>query len=405
MSTKLAPLRISAYRKLLSSNIVTTFGFWFTYVAAFDLYVFDAGIGPLAVSILGVSSVLPQVIGGPISGVLTDRYDRRNIITISYLLCAPLVGLLVFYQSIWLAYGVFLGTGTLYAVSRPSYRSLIPQIVPDEQLEAANGLLSSSDSTAQIVGPGIAGVFLSFFEPTLLFILDAISYCFAALIVYTLSVTAVDKENDGGFVTEFRDGLSYLKRAPFVLSVVVLGGLMFAAIGVFEAIIPYFLRETLGQNSSMYSLVLLMIGVGSFFGGLTISSIKNRIGYQLVPALAVVILGTSVGAFTIVQGTPAIAIASGAVGVAAVWFTSSAYTTLHRDLDESYHGRIIGVFKSTTRGSQIIAMALAGIMVSVAGTVVLFRTTMVVLVVGGVGWALFVTQKSETRATSPSHDD
>ena len=401
MEIPLGPLRNLPYLKLLASNVITTLGFWFTYVAAFDIFVFQTDVGPLAIGILGMSAVAPMVIGGPIAGVIADQYERRRVIIATYLLCVPFILLLVFYRSIILAYAVFFITGFLYSIARPAYRALIPQLVPDEQLEEANGLLASSDSAAQILGPGIAGTLLVVVDARTLFILDATSYVLAAILVFIIPVTVVEPSDDA-VLSGFRNGVNYMRQTPLLLMLTSLGVVLFVAAGVFEAIVPYYIRELLGQGSSTYSMFLLATGVGSFIGGISFGVVNNHIRSELLPSVSLLLFSIAIGTFVFVRVESILTVASVGIGLAMVWFMSAAYTSMHRRVNEEYQGRIFGIFQSSVRGAQVIAMSAAGIVVSVVGTVELFGVVTGMLLLGCVVWVLFAARTSDEWAASQS---
>jgi MFS family permease len=120
----------------------------------------------ILVSLVQVATTLPYVLFGLVAGVLADTLDRRLILisvqatvaglgavlaalTFAHLMPPALLLLLVF----------LLGTGA--ALGTPAYQSLVPELVPRDEIPAASALNSISVKVARALGPAIAGVLVA----------------------------------------------------------------------------------------------------------------------------------------------------------------------------------------------------------------------------------------------------
>ena len=67
-----------------------------------------------------------------------------------------------------------------------SYQSYLPSIVDRDQLVDGNSKLEISQSAAQIVGPGIAGVLIGLLKAPFAIVLDSLSFVWSAFFVFLI---------------------------------------------------------------------------------------------------------------------------------------------------------------------------------------------------------------------------
>ncbi|MFJ2419181.1 MFS transporter [Streptomyces brevispora] len=139
---------------------------------------------PAAISAVSAMSFAPWLLFGLPAGALVDRWDkRRAFLAADSIRCATaalLCGLaLAGHMSIaLLIVFVFLLT-TVQTVSDSCFNSLLPSIVPQEDLGAANTRLSASQSTVGIVAAPL-GSWLSTVSSALPFLLNVVTFGAAA---------------------------------------------------------------------------------------------------------------------------------------------------------------------------------------------------------------------------------
>lgn len=375
---KFEPLGRPDFRKLFVSTVVTKFGYWLTFVALYSLYAFDADVGPLTIGGLGAVSILPKLVGNPVLGVLADRLDRRRIIIVSEVASAGLVLTLAFYESLALAYVVFFLLGVFSAVSGPAHKALIPQLVDDEDVSQANGLITSTRTAAQILGPIVAGVLVTVLRTQTLFVLDAATYFVSAVVVARMASYHVDGDDDATFGEDFLRGLGYMRQSSTLLLLAVFGTLTFATIGVFEAMLPYYIREVLGRDSSTYGFLVSVIAAGSFAASFFIGAYGDVLEEFTSIALVTVANAAGMLLYVFVPTIAGAVVASAATGFATMWIITLAYSKLQRDSDEEFVGRIMGVFGGLTQAGQLAGMVSGSALTAWAGVVDVFAGTAVV---------------------------
>ena len=111
----------------------------------------------------GAIFVLPFLFFSASSGFLADRFSKSNIIIYTKVLefVALALGVLALqYESKTAAYAVLFLMATLSAVFAPSKYGIIPELVDNEKITKANGLMSSFTFLAIILGTFFASFFL-----------------------------------------------------------------------------------------------------------------------------------------------------------------------------------------------------------------------------------------------------
>src|SRR4051794_275588 len=146
-------------RLLLSAGLVSLGGDWVLGVGlAYSVYALTGSTLASAATLL--SSFLPQVLVGSIAGVFVDRWDRkRTMVVANLVLAVGLLPLLLVHGAdrIWLVYAVLAGESVVEVFFAPAEQALLPRVVPDSDLVAANGLNGQVQNLARLMGSGVGG--------------------------------------------------------------------------------------------------------------------------------------------------------------------------------------------------------------------------------------------------------
>ena len=137
-------MRIPDFRRLFVGQTISDFGDAMTSLALL-LVVYKLTGSTAALALMAICLALPQVTVGVIAGVYVDRWDRRRVMLASDLLRAALVLGFVFVQSVdtlWLLYVLALAQAAIGTFFTPARTALIPSIVKNDGLLAANSLVA-----------------------------------------------------------------------------------------------------------------------------------------------------------------------------------------------------------------------------------------------------------------------
>ena len=368
-------------RLLVASFLVDQLGSW-SYVVVISVYIFDRTHSTQWLAAVGICRWAPGLLLSSYGGVIADRYQRVTILIVSALASAVVMtGLAV-------AVGghgpvvVILALVALAAVVltpyQPAAGALIPEVVGEDDLAAANSIFSALENLVVVMGPGIGGLLLLTGRPVIGVAVNAASFVIAAVIVARLSVRSTgDGATDGNAVQQLTVGLKALVAQRTALVIVLFCALDSAIYGASTVLfVPLSIR--LGTGPSGYSYLL----AGSALGGVLGAGLANRL--SRAGRLAPVIMGSLClqalpFLLTIPVRTPVLAAALQACsGVGMVIVDVLAITSLQRDLPGGVLSRVLGIFDT---------VLLSGILLASLGTGVLLAHTdvTVALIVVGAG--------------------
>jgi MFS family permease len=268
----------TAFRRWAGAEGVSLVGSAVTTVVL-PLVVYEATGSAAQTGVLFALRVVPYLLFGVLAGPVADRGDRRRLIIGGNLLqgllvatipVAHLFGALTVAQ----VYVVGLLSATAFVFGDAAVFGAVPALVGTDRLAAANGLLGSISSGAEIVGPTIGGFLAATIGPTNAVWLDAASFFLAAGMQSTIRsnfrTTAV-AEGPLLIRAQVRRALSFVRRQRTLASLLVIGfGNSLAYGAVVGLTVPYAVeRLHFDIHDSRIGLLYSAGGVGALIAGLT----------------------------------------------------------------------------------------------------------------------------------------
>src|SRR5215208_1776146 len=160
----------------------------------------------LYLGLINACRMVPAFLLSVPAGVLADRSDRRKLLILlqaGIMLPTFCVGYLLAADSpFWLLAVVVTLRSVLMAVVTPVRNSLVPNLVPENQVASAVAVDSAVRNLSRIVGPAIAGTLLAVMEVADVFWISA---CSIVAVLLSLFVVHPESNRDaascGGSIT------------------------------------------------------------------------------------------------------------------------------------------------------------------------------------------------------------
>lgn len=260
---------------------------------AFSLYVLDiTGSGSVFASILAFS-MIPIVILAPVAGVIADRLNRKNVMVVLDFISAGLI----------FAYAVFLARGTdsvmmvgivsfllsgISTIYQPTVTSSIPDIVEEDELMAANGMVQQVSSLSNLLGPILAGIFYGFLGIKGIVLINAVSFCFSAIMELFLKMPKKHIISEGNifriFVGDIKESNAYLRNENrIIFRMIFTSGLYnLFLVPIFSVGAPYIIKITLGMSDQTYGFAEGVIALGMIVGAMIVSMWPKRFSIRTV---------------------------------------------------------------------------------------------------------------------------
>jgi MFS family permease len=222
---------------------------------------------PAALGQVLAARSIPMVLFLLAGGVVADRFGRRLVIQVANAVCVVTQGLaagLVIsgHAELWQLVVIEAVNGTAAAASFPAMQAMVPQLVPREQLQPANALLSMVRGTLFAVGPTAAAVLVVTVGPGWALAIDAAAWLVALLLLLPVHVPVPVASGGASVVGDLRAGWHYFRTTTW-LWVVVLGFGVINAIlaGAVQTLGPPVAKDTIGIPGWGYALSAMAVGL------------------------------------------------------------------------------------------------------------------------------------------------
>lgn len=292
-------LRYRNFRLLWISLIVSSVGTWLQIISQSLLVLQITNNSPIALGIVSLAQAASFFIFAFIGGSIADQSDKRRFLLITQslsMLLAAILGILTLTGviQVWMIVLLAFCSGTVLSFDQPARSSLVPVLVPPEDLMNAVSLQSIVFNGAAFVGPALAGVFIQFFRTTegrfgfppdslfpfaANFFLNAISYLGVLFVLYQLRLpkdaAELSTAKRGPLLASIRASLSTVRRdpaLPWVLSGY--GALLFFGPSN-SLILPIFGIQILHLQPAQLGLLFSAAGLGTILGALTVASLGD----------------------------------------------------------------------------------------------------------------------------------
>lgn len=260
---------------------------------------------PMALGYAGLAQFLPMVLCVLPAGAFADRFDRRLIIVVSYLMqaaaAAMFLGLaLIHPRALTSWYAVLALFGTARTFASPAAQSLVPQLVPLGQFPQAVALNSSIFQVAVIAGPALGGA-IYILGPATAYAACLAMFSIGAGLTFAIRSRTPAFAPDGPSTTLERltAGISYVRTHPLILGAITLD-LFAVLLGGATALLPIYARDILHTGPTGLGLLRSAPAagaaiVGMFLGRVTIQRQAGHklFGFVTIFGLATIVFGLS----------------------------------------------------------------------------------------------------------------
>nr|MDQ2829706.1 MFS transporter [Chloroflexota bacterium] len=194
----LATLRHKNVALLWSAGLISLTGDWLLLIAL-PIYVYTLTHSTALTSVTFIVEALPSVLLGSVAGVFVDRWDRRRTMVAANL--AQATGLLPLLavrsaDQLWLVYTVSVVEAILALFFAPAEQSLLPTLVDDERLVAANALSALNGNLARLAGAPLGGLVAGLLGLGGAVVLDAASFLLSSLLILAITISTTESKVD-----------------------------------------------------------------------------------------------------------------------------------------------------------------------------------------------------------------
>jgi MFS family permease len=331
---------------------------------ALAVTIIDQGGNASTLGLILGSRIFAAVIGAPFAGVWSDRLPRKQVMIAADLSRAIIVFSMVFLSGpatphIFLGLAVFLvGIGDAFGASASG--AIMPSLVPDEKLPAANVARNIIVRTSTIIGPGIGGVSVALIGGRLTFLFTAITFAFGTYFLNQIKeeIKSEPKERES-FVTEMHEGLRTVIEIPWIGAMILMVTFQLMVLLAAESVLLPIITKREFASNTPFALSAAAFSVGSIISALLCIKIKvKHEGQTSILVWMIVIVAPLALAFPVSGWLIVVAyfIAGFSVGPWEAWWSSA----VQREVPPHLQGRVFSIDHMGSTALMPLGMALVG---------------------------------------------
>jgi MFS family permease len=224
----LASLAYTNFRFLWAVTFFISSSFW-TYQVVIGWLVYDLTKSPMLTSFALGTQFLPMLVMAPVCGILSDRYNRQSLL--AFVIACKVVVMAIFAIVVMLGqiqvgyiFGFSILVGIMWCVSINARTSIVPDIVPRENLVNAYALKGLAGNASGMIMPAVVGVLIARLDAGYALMTGTLLLVAAIISALRLNIKPVDATERGSRVgfTGFIEAVRFIKQESVIINLVIL---------------------------------------------------------------------------------------------------------------------------------------------------------------------------------------
>jgi MFS family permease len=394
-------LSVRNYRLYFFGQIVSVSGTWMQGVAQSWLVLQLTGSGTALGLVLG-AQFLPTLLGGPLGGVVADRFPKRRLLLMTNTaagLLALVLGLLTAtgLVQLWMVFVLAFLLGITNALDNPARQTFVQEMVGPTLLPNAVSLNSVVMNSSRMIGPATAGVLIATVGLAACFLINAASYI---AVLAAIGLMRTKDLHAGPTVAkakgQLREGFQYVWKTPALRTPLLMMGAIGTLTYEFAVTLPLLARFTFDGDAGTYAAMSVVMAAGAVLGGLVVASRGTPTSKRLTGAAFV--FGIVVLAVAAAPSLPVVFLLLPLVGASSITFIATSNATLQLTAPAEMKGRVMALFAVAFLGTTPIGGPIVGWIAQVTDPRVALALGGVVAIV-----AARIGARSLRRTASPEH--
>jgi MFS family permease len=392
------------YRLYFTGQSISLIGTWMQKTAvSWVIYTLTHSTFMLGLTLF--CSQFPSFLFSLIGGVVSDRYDRYKVLLatqIASMVQAVLLAALILFNhyEVWEILALSVVLGIINAFDVPARQSLVYDMVDDKNnLPNALALNSSMVNLSRLIGPAIAGLILEKFGDGACFVGNAASFIavIGSLLMMRLPKYVKKPHPKSGF-GELREGLSYIKRTPSIMFVLIMLALISLMVLPFSTLIPYYARDVFKGTATTFGVIDSFIGLGAFSGAIFLASQKTGANLKKILFINTLVFGAGLVLFSHEHNYWLALLFVTIAGFGMMSQITVSNTLIQTTVDQNMRGRVISFYAMAFFGMQPLGGLLVGSISNWVGTTnTMLGEGVAALLIGLLHWRYLHRQKLKLK--------
>jgi MFS family permease len=365
-----SPLRFREFRLFWIGHFISRIGDSMQQTAVSWL-LYELTRSPLQLGLNGAFRAVPLVAFGLFGGTIADRFDRKRILLCTQITLMFLAFILGFLAQtgriqVWHIYAFTLVAAVIQSIDAPARQALVPSLVPRPVLPNAIALNSLLWKGTILLGPSLAGIAISTVGTDGAFYANGASFLAVVLALRSMKISSAGAFRTGGFFTELRRGLSYVRSQRIILAIMLMEAFS-SVFGLDSAMLTIFASDILHAGAAGLGFLQSSRGLGAVLGSGLLVAIGHQRAQGKILLYSAVVYGMSFALFGISRQFIVSLLLIFVVGAADTIWGAMRNTILQLKTPEQLQGRVMGVFGLCSRGLSPLGQLETGLVVPLIG--------------------------------------
>jgi len=250
--------------------------------------------------------------------------------------------------------------GTIF---EPASMSILPDLVPKEQIGQASGLIQSGGASAQLLGQVGGGAIISFFGAPPLFLFNTLT--FGASVLSLLFMKGGDQPRSStpsaSYLDDWKRGINELRRSSLIFRLTFIAVILNLVVAPIEIVFPVWVHSVLRESATVLGILYGFLFGGMLAGGLIGGYLSKRLSGRHLFVLAIALSGISLGTFGLSRNAGVDAALTGLFGVFQGAMNTAFDILLIQTVDQATLGRVFSLLAGVSRAAMPLGIALAGL--------------------------------------------
>ncbi len=385
------------YRDFLTmwtANLASGAAAWALIVAR-GWVVYDLSDSSLWVGLVTFAAMAPRVLVTPVSGYLSDRFNRRNVVsTMMGLNMASnfVLGLIVVTDVavVWHLILLSLINGSAQAAQTTGTQALIPNLVPRKHLLNAIAMHQATIRGSRLLGPAAIAPLMFFLGPGPAFFLCTGFYAIALVqVLRVMTVSTGTLDTSKGLIGNLMDGAVYIYRTPSLFAIMMLALLHCTLTMSFESLLPVLSTQRLGADAVGVSYMMMGVGAGALVSVVVVAGTRSESTRGRLLLNAGILSGLSAIILAFSTNVPTALIGAACMGASQAAFMTITHTMIQAVVPDGLRGRVSGMYTVHVGGMMAVGNLVNGFLADyIDAAMVLMATGLAFSVIMVVSWQM-----------------
>ncbi len=379
------------FRRLWAAQTVSEFGTLISRTAIPFAAVLVLDASPLELSVIGICEMLPAFVLGLFAGAWVDRLPRRPIMMVADLGRAVLLALIPLFawldqltiHALWIVAALVSALTVFFDVA---YRSILPSILPADELMEGNSRLTASASVAEFGAFSLGGWLVQLFSAPGAVLIDSFTFIWSAFWLRGLKMSEQVKPEEDRLpiLHEIRGGIHLVWRNRTLRALAGYAATFEFAFNMFGAVFLIFLVREVGFSPGGLGVIFAIGGLSSIAGAATASRVTSALGLQrtIVVMSIIMAVGQGMVAFAMTVSVVSVGLLLLQQGLVDAPYTIvdvNTATIRQTSASEEWQGRLNATFRVLAFGGALLGTVAGGLIGEFIGLRVALITSSLVI--------------------------